>query len=128
MPVAFDPYADPYARPIDRTEDLPRGVVTVFMTDVESSSLLWEEHPAQMSQALARQEDVIGQVVRAHNGHLLKARGEGDSTLSVFANASEGIGSCAQPTLRAAPEMRLSSSARASAASSTRLPRDKFMK
>ena len=39
-----------------------------------------------------------------------------------------GHWSCARPTSRAAPEMRLSSSARASAASSTRLPRDKFMK
>jgi predicted ATPase/class 3 adenylate cyclase len=74
-----------------RTEELPRGVVTVFMTDVESSSRLWDEHPAQMAQALARQEAVIGQVVRAYNGHLLKARGEGDSTLSVFANASEAV-------------------------------------
>ena len=45
-----------------RTEGLPRGVVTVLMTDVESSSVLWDEHPAQMSQALARQEcaDLIG--------------------------------------------------------------------
>ena len=49
--------------------------------------------------------DHVGAPRQCERGHLVRAR----------------------PTSRAAPEMRFSSSARASAASSTRLPRDKFI-
>ncbi len=49
-------------------------------------------------------------------------------TSALDASAGEGIWSAARPTSMAAPAMRRASSARASAASSTRLPRDTLMK
>jgi hypothetical protein len=67
-----------------RPPELPQGIVTFLCTDVEGSSPLWELHRAAMSTALARHEALISTVVTAHNGRLIKSKGEGDSTLSVF--------------------------------------------
>jgi predicted ATPase len=44
-----------------------------------------------MAKALVRHEDVIAEVVHAHDGRLLKSRGEGDATLSVFAKATDAL-------------------------------------
>ena len=38
-----------------------------------------------------RHEDVIAEIVGAHAGRLLKSRGEGDATLSVFARATDAV-------------------------------------
>jgi class 3 adenylate cyclase len=34
----------------------PAGTVTFLFTDIEGSTKLWERHPAQMKQALARHD------------------------------------------------------------------------
>jgi tetratricopeptide (TPR) repeat protein len=44
-----------------------------------------------MGAALARHEALIAQAVGSHGGHLIKARGEGDSTLSVFERATDAV-------------------------------------
>ena len=44
-----------------------------------------------MGAALARHEALIAKAVTSHGGTLIKARGEGDSTLSVFARASDAV-------------------------------------
>ncbi len=54
------------------------------MTDVESSTALWERHPSAMSQALERHDRIIADGVAAHGGELVRDRGEGDSTFAVF--------------------------------------------
>ena len=36
--------------------DLPEGVVTLVMTDVEGSTALWEEDPSDMAHALAEHD------------------------------------------------------------------------
>jgi class 3 adenylate cyclase len=71
--------------------ELPQGIVTFLCTDVEGSSPLWELHRAAMSAALTRHEALISTVVTAHNGWLIKSKGEGDSTLSVFRRASDAV-------------------------------------
>jgi DNA-binding SARP family transcriptional activator len=71
------------------TTELPSGVVTFLLTDIVESSALWEEQPKAMAAALERHDAIIGGVVAAHGGTLLKSKLEGDATVSVFARASE---------------------------------------
>ena len=72
-------------------EPLPDGVVTFLLTDIEGSTALWDLHPEQMAGALVRHEDLIAEIVDEHAGRLLKSRGEGDATLSVFAKATDAV-------------------------------------
>jgi predicted ATPase/class 3 adenylate cyclase len=67
---------------------LPTGVVTFLMTDVEGSTRMWEERPDVASVVVARHEALIGTGVDDHGGLLVKSKGEGDSTFSVFAESS----------------------------------------
>jgi class 3 adenylate cyclase len=70
---------------------LPEGIVTFLLTDIEGSTPLWETHRAAMSTALARHETLIAETVASHGGQLIKSRGEGDSTLSVFVRATDAV-------------------------------------
>jgi class 3 adenylate cyclase len=74
-----------------RPPKLPEGVVTFLLTDIEGSTPLWETHTAAMSVALARHEALVTEVVASHGGRLIKSRGEGDSTLSVFVRATDAV-------------------------------------
>jgi WD40 repeat protein/class 3 adenylate cyclase/energy-coupling factor transporter ATP-binding protein EcfA2 len=69
--------------------DLPSGVVTLCMTDVQGSTDLWEAHPNAMRGVLVRHDAIVAQVVEGHGGRLLESMGEGDSTVSVFTGAAE---------------------------------------
>ena len=69
--------------------DLPSGVVTFLLTDVAGSTQLWETVPRLMEDALARHDQLVEQIVSDHHGVLLKRRGEGDSTFSVFRLATD---------------------------------------
>jgi class 3 adenylate cyclase len=71
--------------------ELPDGIVTFLLTDIEGSTPLWESHTAAMSTALARHETLIAEAVASHGGQLIKSRGEGDSTLSVFVRAPDAV-------------------------------------
>jgi DNA-binding SARP family transcriptional activator len=68
---------------------LPTGVVTFLLTDIVGSSELWEAMPKEMGDALALHDQVVSLEVAASAGAVLKARGEGDSTFSVFTRASD---------------------------------------
>ena len=46
--------------------------------------------PTAMAAALERHDAIVGEVVAAHGGTLLKSKLEGDATVSVFARATEG--------------------------------------
>lgn len=70
---------------------LPTGTVTFLLTDIEGSSALWEARSAEMQAAVAAHEEIVASRVSAHGGALLKQRGEGDSTFSVFANAVDAV-------------------------------------
>src|ERR1022692_609772 len=62
------------------------------MTDVERSTRLWQEDAAAMASAIARHDAIVAEVITAHEGRLIKARGEGDSTFSVFTSAADAAG------------------------------------
>jgi class 3 adenylate cyclase len=71
--------------------ELPDGIVTFLLTDIEGSAPLWETHTAAMSAALARHETLIAEAVASRRGRLIKSRGEGDSTLSAFVRATDAV-------------------------------------
>lgn len=58
--------------------------LTLLLTDVESSTLLWERSPAHMENAIDRLDKTLRRVVAAHSGKLVKSKGEGDSAFAVF--------------------------------------------
>jgi class 3 adenylate cyclase len=62
----------------------PSAVVTFLLTDIAGSSRLWETAPTAMAEALVRHDAIVREVVSAHGGTVVKPRGEGDSTFSVF--------------------------------------------
>ena len=70
---------------------LPTGVVTFLLTDIESSTPLWERDATAMSRALQLHDATIDEAVTAAGGRMLKARGEGDSTFSVFTRPTEAV-------------------------------------
>jgi predicted ATPase/class 3 adenylate cyclase len=67
----------------------PRSFV---LTDIVGSVSLWERDPDRMAQAVARHDAIIGRQVVAFDGELVRSKGEGDSTFSVFAHPAKAVG------------------------------------
>ena len=75
---------------IPGAQDLPSvtRTVTFLLTDIEGSTAAWEADADAMAVALARHDELVEQVVTSRGGRLIKTRGEGDATFSVFERAS----------------------------------------
>ena len=71
--------------------------MTFLLTDIERSSALWEADPDAMAAALEFHDELIARTAEAHGGRLLKTKGEGDSTLTVFPRASDAIACAPSP-------------------------------
>jgi class 3 adenylate cyclase/tetratricopeptide (TPR) repeat protein len=95
---ALDP--DPLRRPasaselVDRIQSaretaLPTGVVTFVLTDIVGSTPLWEAHPNEMASVIARHHELAADIAEEHGGRMPRSQGEGDSTLSAFARATD---------------------------------------
>jgi len=69
--------------------ELPSGTVTFLFTDLEGSARLWDEHPEAMRTALSRHDEILREVIAAHDGHVVKTTGDG--VHAVFATAHEGV-------------------------------------
>ncbi len=69
----------------------PSGVLTFLFTDIEESATLWDAHRAARAGALARHDELVEHHVVAGGGTLVKSKGEGDATLSVFRRASDAV-------------------------------------
>ncbi len=61
------------------------------MTDIIGSSRLWEAHPQVMREVVHEVTELIAQLVADHRGRLIKSKGEGDSTFSVFEDPKSAI-------------------------------------
>lgn len=70
---------------------LPTGTVTFLLTDIEGSTALWAERPAEMEIAVAAHDALIAGCVERHHGVLLRDRAEGDSTFSLFGSAVDAV-------------------------------------
>src|SRR6201995_5390935 len=71
---------------VPAAQDLPSvtRTVTFLLTDIEGSTAAWEADADAMAVALARHDELVEQVVTSRGGRLIKTRGEGDATFSVF--------------------------------------------
>jgi DNA-binding SARP family transcriptional activator/tetratricopeptide (TPR) repeat protein len=70
---------------------LPTGVVSFLLTDLVGSTAQWERAPSTTDEALRQHDRIIAEEVAAHSGRLLKAKGEGDATFSVFGRATDAV-------------------------------------
>jgi predicted ATPase/class 3 adenylate cyclase/DNA-binding CsgD family transcriptional regulator len=70
---------------------LPRGTVTFVLTDVVGSTASWERASEAMAAAIARHYELIDAVVMEHGGARPAEQGEGDSTVSVFAQPADAL-------------------------------------
>lgn len=85
--------------------DLPGGTLTFLFTDVEGSTLLWEQHPEAMQAMLVRHDALVEACVERHGGMLVRPRGEGDSRFAVFPQPTGAVAAAAaiQQALHAEP-------------------------
>jgi predicted ATPase/class 3 adenylate cyclase len=70
---------------------LPEGTLTFLLTDMEGSTRLWEHYPDLMGPATARQDALITAAIEAHDGLVVRSRGEGDSFFAVFRRATDAV-------------------------------------
>lgn len=75
--------------------ELPTGTVTFLFTDIEGSTMLWEQSPEQMMPALARHDEIIERDVAENGGVVVRPRGEGDSRFAVFEQAGDAVAAAA---------------------------------
>ncbi len=79
---------------------LPTGTVTLLLADVEGSTRLWQTVPDEIAAAIARLDDVLGQIVPGHHGVRPVEQGEGDSFVLAFPRATDAV-ACALDLQRA---------------------------
>ncbi len=65
--------------------------LTFVLTDVEGSTRLWEAHGEAMGSALAAHDRLVSRAVADHGGRLIKVKGEGDSSFSVFTSPAQAV-------------------------------------
>jgi len=68
---------------------LPTGTVTFLFTDIEGSTKLAQNHPAEMPSLLARHNQILHQAIEGHNGYIFQI--VGDSFSAAFHSASDAL-------------------------------------
>lgn len=81
--------------------------LTFLFTDVVGSTKRWETDADAMAAALAEHDAAIAAAVAAHRGTLLKTKGEGDSTVSVFDRATDALAAAADAQRAVALPVRM---------------------
>lgn len=69
----------------------PVGMVTFLLTDVEGSTRLWAERPAEMATAISRHYALLDAATADHDGHRPVEQGEGDSVVAVFRRPIDAV-------------------------------------
>jgi class 3 adenylate cyclase len=67
----------------------PTGTVTFLFTDVEGSTRLWEEHPAEMRTALERHDEILRSSIEGHGGYVFSTAG--DAFAAAFTRAGDAV-------------------------------------
>ena len=65
----------------------PTGTVTFLFTDIEGSTRLWEAHRQAMSEALARHDELLPEVIDRRDGTVFATGGDG--LAAAFARAAD---------------------------------------
>lgn len=61
------------------------GTLTFLFTDLVDSTLLWEQRDAEMAEAVARHDQLLGDAVERYAGKVVKFQGDG--LMAVFTEA-----------------------------------------
>lgn len=69
--------------------DLPGGTITFLFTDIEGSTLRWEQHSAAMQPALARHDALLAAAITSHGGVVFKT--VGDAFYAAFTTAAAAL-------------------------------------
>ncbi len=69
--------------------ELPTGTVTFLFTDIAGSTVLWEQHPQAMPDALARHDAILREAIAAHGGAIFHTAG--DAFCAAFASAPAAL-------------------------------------
>lgn len=70
---------------------LPRGTVSILMSDVAASTARWDAGRDEAEKDLEALHVSIERAVAAHHGAIVKARGEGDSHFAAFHRPSDAV-------------------------------------
>ena len=69
--------------------DHPTGTVTFLFTDIEGSTALAQQFPAELPALLARHHAILHQTIQAHNGHVFQITG--DAFCAAFHTAGDAL-------------------------------------
>ncbi|MBN4047465.1 hypothetical protein JYT71_00505 [Acidimicrobiaceae bacterium AH-315-P05] len=67
----------------------PSGTMTFLFTDVEGSTRMWEEHPAEMQLALERHDAILRTAIESHGGYVFSTAG--DAFSAAFSRAGDAV-------------------------------------
>jgi predicted ATPase/class 3 adenylate cyclase len=73
------------------SQNMLSGTLTFLFTDIEGSTHMWEQHPEQMREAMARHDTLLESAVKQQSGRVVRPRGEGDSRFAVFPRATDAL-------------------------------------
>jgi predicted ATPase/class 3 adenylate cyclase/Tfp pilus assembly protein PilF len=68
---------------------LPTGTYTFLFTDIEGSTTLWEQRPAEMRPALEAHDRILRRAIESSFGRVVKTTGDG--MLAVFGDAKDAL-------------------------------------
>jgi class 3 adenylate cyclase len=71
--------------------DLPEGIITFLMTDIEGSSRMWERDAEAARRSLLLHDILVDSGVEKNRGVVIRPRGEGDSRFAVFSGAAAAV-------------------------------------
>jgi len=63
--------------------------VTFVFTDVEGSTVLWQDHPEAMAAALGRHDEIVRGAIERHHGYVFSTAG--DAFAAAFASAIDAV-------------------------------------
>jgi class 3 adenylate cyclase len=66
--------------------------VTFLFTDLEGSTLLWQQYPEAMKTILARHDELVRSAVESSNGRVVKSTGDGFH--AAFTSPQDGMNAC----------------------------------
>ena len=69
--------------------DRSAQILTFLYTDIEGSTRLWEQYPDSMEAAIARQDQILRDVIEINHGYIFRTVGDG--ICAVFENASQAL-------------------------------------
>ncbi|KNC52550.1 uncharacterized protein AMSG_08117 [Thecamonas trahens ATCC 50062] len=69
--------------------EAPSGTIAVMITDVQSSTYLWEAYPEEMVTAIDDHNTAFRAKLDAHNGYIIRT--EGDSFVVAFDEAADAV-------------------------------------